>query len=64
MTLADLAGGLDLGEGHRLWPAVQSWSAELGLSETDAITRASQPPPAVARPPEPPGWQPDWEAAD
>ena len=63
MTLADVAGEPDLGEGHRLWPAVQSWSAELGLSETDAITRASQPP-AAARQPEPPGRQADREAAD
>jgi hypothetical protein len=43
MTLADLAGEPDLGEGHRLWPAVQNWSAELGLSGSDAISRASQP---------------------
>jgi hypothetical protein len=64
MTLADLAGDPDLGEGHRLWPAVQSWSAELGLSGSDAITRAAQPSSAFARLPEPPGRQPDWEAAD
>ena len=64
MTLADLASELDLGEGHRLWPAVQSWSAELGLSETDALTRASQPPPAATRQPGLPGRQPDREAAD
>ena len=43
MTLADLAGEPDLGEGHRLWPAVQSWSAELGLSGSDAVNRISQP---------------------
>ena len=64
MTLADLVGEPDLGEGHRLWPAVQSWSAELGLSGADAITRASQPPTSVARQAEPPGRQPDREAAD
>ena len=43
MTLADLAGEPGLGEGHRLWPAVQSWSAELGLSGSDAVNRISQP---------------------
>jgi hypothetical protein len=64
MTLADLASEPGLGEGHRLWPAVQSWSAELGLSGAEAITRASQPPPAAARQPEPPGRQPDRVAAD
>ena len=62
MTLADLASEPGLHEGHRLWPAVQSWSAELGLSGADAITRATQPSPTAAR--EPPGRQPDREAAD
>jgi hypothetical protein len=64
MTLADLAGEPDLHEGHRLWPAVESWSAELGLSGADALTRASQPPPTATRQPEPPRRQPDREAAD
>jgi hypothetical protein len=64
MTLADLASEPDLDERHRLWPAVQSWSAELGLSGTDAITRAAQPSSAFARQPEPHRRQPDKEAAD
>jgi hypothetical protein len=64
MTLADLAGEPDLDERHRLWSAVQSWSAELGLSGSDAITRAAQPSSAFARQPEPPGRQTDREAAD
>ena len=64
MTLADLVGEPDLREGHRLWPAVESWSAELGLSGTDALTRASPPPPTAVRQPEAPGRQPDREAAD
>jgi hypothetical protein len=62
MMLADIAGTGDIGPGHRLWPAVQSWSAEVGLTGPDAITQASQPP--SARQPEPPGPQPDREAAD
>jgi hypothetical protein len=64
ITLADITGEPGLHEGHRLWAAVQSWSAELGLSGADAITRATQPPPTAARQPEPPGRQPDREAAD
>ncbi|MGH3217242.1 MAG: hypothetical protein ACRDPY_00690 [Streptosporangiaceae bacterium] len=44
MILADTAAGADLDEGHRLWPHVQGWAAELGLTGPDAITRAAQPP--------------------
>lgn len=62
MILADIAGTGDIRPGHRLWPVVESWSAEVGLTGPDAITQASQPPPA--RQPEPPGPQPDREAAD
>ena len=43
MTLAELAGEPDLNERHRLWPFIQSWAAELGLTGSDAISRASQP---------------------
>jgi hypothetical protein len=64
MILADIAATGDIHSEHRLWPAVQSWSAELSLSGADALTRASQPPPTAARQPEPPGRQPDREAAD
>jgi hypothetical protein len=49
MVLADIAGQGDLREGHRLWPHVQGWAAELGLTGPDAITRASEPPEAAAR---------------
>ena len=64
MILADTAAEGDLHEGHRLWPHIQSWAAELGLTAPDAITRASQPP----RDPDPQqeraSGQPDREAAD
>ena len=43
MLLADIAGKGDLHEGHRLWPHIESWAAELGLTGPDAIARASQP---------------------
>ena len=43
MVLADHAGEPDLNERHRLWPFIQSWAAELGLTGSDAISRASEP---------------------
>jgi hypothetical protein len=75
MTLAEAAAGTGLHEGHRLWPHIQGWAAELGLTGTDAIARVSQPPrdlaPQVERiggqlapQEEPAGGQPDLEAAD
>ena len=45
MTLAESVGETDLHEGHQLWPFIQSWAAELGLTAPDAITQASQRPP-------------------
>jgi len=44
MTLAEVAAKDDLHEGHRLWPHIQGWAAELGLTGPDAIARATQPP--------------------
>jgi hypothetical protein len=43
MVLADVAGSSDLHQGHRIWPHIQSWAAELGLTGPDAIAQASQP---------------------
>ena len=43
MTLADLTSEADLNEQHHMWPFIQSWAAELGLTESDAINQASQP---------------------
>jgi hypothetical protein len=45
MTLADLAGEHDLDERHHLWPFIQVWAAELGLTGSDAINRVTQPGP-------------------
>ncbi|HEY1324519.1 MAG TPA: hypothetical protein VGF32_29945 [Streptosporangiaceae bacterium] len=42
MTLADHVGEPDLNERRRLWPAIESWAAELGLTGPDAINRVSQ----------------------
>jgi len=44
MVLADTAAQGDLREGHRLWPHIQGWAEELGLTGTDVIARVSQPP--------------------
>ena len=64
MILADTTAERDLAEGHRLWPHIQSWAAELGLTAPDAIARASQPPGDTSRQQERIGRQPDREAAD
>jgi hypothetical protein len=47
MLLADIAGRGDLPEGHRLWPHIHGWAAELGLTAPQAIAAASQPPDGI-----------------
>jgi hypothetical protein len=64
MVLANTTAEQDLHEGHRLWPHIQSWAEELGLTAPDATTRISQPPSDPNRQREPAGRQPDREAAD
>ena len=75
MILAGIAGQGDLHDGHRLWPHIQGWAEELGLTGTDAIARVSQPPRDLAPQEEQHGGQlapqkeragghPDLEAAD
>ena len=71
MVLADIAGRGDLPEGHRLWPHIQGWAAELGLTAPQAIAAASQPPDGIQSDREPAGpdrehvgGQLNWEAAD
>jgi hypothetical protein len=64
MTLADTAAEPDLHEGHHLWPQIQGWAAELGLTAPDAIARAAQVPSGSHRQQEPASPQPDHEAAD
>ena len=43
MVLADQAGVHDLNERHRLWPHIEGWAAELGLTGSDAVNGVSQP---------------------
>ena len=64
MILADTAAEQDLHEGHRLWPFIQGWAEEVGLTAPDAIARASQPPGDTSRQQERASRQPDREAAD
>ena len=64
MILADTAAEEDLHEGHRLWPHIQGWAAELGLTGPDAIAQASQPPRDIDLQQERASGPPDREAAD
>ena len=52
ITLAGTAAERDLHEGHRLWPHIQGWAAQLGLTGHDAVARASQPPGDIREPAE------------
>ena len=51
-------------EGHRLWPHIQGWAAELGLTGLDAVAAASQSPGDLNREREPDGGRLGREAAD
>ena len=64
MTLADTTAERDLHEGDRLWPHIQGWAEELGLTAPDAIVQISQPPNDVNRQQDQVSRQPDREAAD
>jgi hypothetical protein len=65
MILADLVGEEDLHEDHRLWPHIQGWAAELGLTGPEAVAAAaSQPPDSIHHDHENAGGQLDPEAAD
>jgi hypothetical protein len=64
MILADLFDEEDLHEDHRLWPHIQGWAAELGLTGPEAVAAASQPPGDLNREHDQAGRQPGREAAD
>ena len=44
MMLADTVGPGNVHAGHRLWPHVEGWAAELGLTAHDVIAQAAAPP--------------------
>jgi hypothetical protein len=62
MILADIAGKGDLHQGDRLWPVVERWAADLGLTGTDVLTQASGPLRHVDRHHDHATRQPDLEA--
>jgi hypothetical protein len=64
MILADVVDKADLHEDHRLWPHIQGWAEELGLTGPEAAAAASQPPSDINREQEQADRQPDREAAD
>jgi len=64
MTLADAAAEHDLHQRHRLWPHIQGWAGELGLSAPEAISMTFQSPCGINRQQDPAGQYPDPEAAD
>jgi hypothetical protein len=64
MVLADTSADDRVREGHRLWPHIQSWAAELGLTGPDAVAAISQSPGDPSREREPGGGQLHLKAAD
>jgi hypothetical protein len=44
MVLADITGPGDMHPEHQLWPHVQSWAAELGITGADALDRTATTP--------------------
>ena len=64
LTHRDTTAEHDLHEGDRLWPHIQGWAGELGLTAPDAIARISQPPSDPNRQQEQASRQPGREAAD
>jgi hypothetical protein len=44
MILADMVVSDDMHAGHRLWPHVEGWAAELALTAPEALTQVASPP--------------------
>jgi hypothetical protein len=44
MMLADLTDAEEMNSGHRLWPHVSGWAAELGLAAPEAIDQIAKSP--------------------
>jgi hypothetical protein len=64
MVLTDIVADERVSEGHRLWPHIQGWAAELGLTGPEAVAATSQPPGGINREHEQAGGQLNLEAAD
>jgi hypothetical protein len=48
MVLADVVGTVEVDAGHRLWPHIEGWAAELDLTAPAALAWISQPPGSVS----------------
>jgi hypothetical protein len=44
MVIADATASGDVCPGHRAWPHVQGWAAELGMTAPQALDRVAEPP--------------------
>lgn len=44
MVLAEVVATDDVHDGHRLWPHIEGWAAELGLRAPEAVAWLCQPP--------------------
>jgi hypothetical protein len=44
MMLADVTGPGEIDAGHRLWPHVSGWAAELALTVPEVLTQMANPP--------------------
>jgi hypothetical protein len=64
MILADTTADEHVREGHRLWPHIQGWAAELDLTGLEAVAAASNAPGDLDREHEPDGGRLGREAAD
>ena len=64
MILADTTADERVREGHQLWPNIQGWASELGLSGEEAVAAASRAPRDHNREREPGGGRLGREAAD
>lgn len=49
MVIANIAASRNLTPGDKLWPHLDNWASELGLSGPDAVVRASEPPATTAQ---------------
>jgi hypothetical protein len=64
MVLAEIAASGEIRDGHRLWPHVQRWAEEVGLTGTDAMAQAVVPPRHPDRQHQPAPGRLDREATD
>jgi hypothetical protein len=48
MVIADASGTGGLDQGHRLWPHIEGWAAELGMTAPTALAAVAAEPPSRA----------------